>query len=1820
MDLEERDLAALEERLYSSIHHAYENPQSVFDPASVTPSTTARVVSRNAVINNGSGTLPANMKRYWAGSAVPSYGDRGAPYPGNKPQTGVAPKPSSPAATAPGNVSEGGSTEVTKMFITPYQSLLGNMGDPPPVESPSVPVESAHQSTPAIVAPAAKHIPQKDPGLQLKKKKQTKQPLLAVEKKLANLTKLINKDRKQEAAQTMEVKKAKAKKMRHRKQQQQIVAEIILNSSDDEVSKPRPARKERSSAPVPLSDDETDEVIIIPTPPPPQICIDCSDEEEERPPPSVQFALPKSQKKKKKKPTSFSPRCLSPSNSSIMSDDFIGQHDRSRLNDSFTESIPNDDELECSVEGAPRPGASGKGKKSAPEARQERVPSISSEDTVCTSSETTDQEKRPQETEKGSASKTQSQQCNESSTKGKKDSATNTKKTPSKVKASKAVPASPNIVAAAVSPSVAKNNTNSNKAVATGSNDTTSIAKPQGKTKARSKSPLTLVLEAARKHFEMEPKQPRDGSTKKTKSKKDSSVQKEPAATAGTATEEVASECAVNEPVPSKSTAGPKGKKKKNLTTIAPVDDVVSSESDYDIARPVSKASTPKGPPGKKSRRSASNFFEQMGDVSSESDYDESFLQEEKGNEKHKQAKESKKRLGRKRKQYNSETYSDEDFACLLTDIVRAVSDTEDEEDEDDNDDDADGDVAALLANEGKTGTKAADTVATSKKRKQNSLTEQQTPSKAARNPKKKKKLNEQPPAATSEELPADQEQPEVVVVKKKKKQKEPKASAKKRLAGSGCSTPEVQAVCLEQSSTNTPAQRSKDLMEEDSRAVNSATSEPDQIQIIADSDVDGDDDDDDLRIIDNSFNGRSSVASGGSCSSKAPPVGPDCAWNDEMKQFYNTSWADEDLNLKSILRQMPRDSRHWYLLLKDRYPDPPRKEIICSNCGERGHVRFKCRNAPKLVTCYMCGEQGHREPRCPKTICLNCGAKTRNFVRGCKTCARDADTICFSCGVRGHTQRSCPDLWRRYHSTIEDNVPLKEDFVKNPKARWCCVCCRHGHQAHKCNDARRIFGHPIPNTSVSSYLPAYRGEYNRSSKRQTEEQQRRLALDPTARYNLLSSDANECELNLSEMTQNENGFYYNFLRTTGLLEKYEKRPSVDDVVEVVEQQQQQQQQEEAPPEVKQENDEVLLIESSPPAEPVVSQQDQNEIEQPKEEEMSPQVTPAPCNQTDSQRAALTIVEENSNYSFSEFHTEEEKQPEVACETSGGGITSRPSEDRTSANINSSQGQQAALSLDFIPLSTEPEVPDLFTLPPLPPRPPRPQRPPLPILPTAEQASLSSPQPTPEPPANAIVRAAEPDRSIMPKAGEPVETDAKVVLSKDHAKVLLSLKGSEFLNEAGQRYNVRLSITFESVGNMLQIHGTTEAQDRFHEELVRYLSDGTQQPVIADDNNIEYNNCPKLSNKLAKYIRGHLKQLVSSQHLPMSKLLENWSNATQATIARHRRKLNILLFGVYGMREGRKYLNVLRTQLALCLQTKPRDSEVSQAQRDTVNEAIRYIFTGYDHKDYLTLAEEFEELEHSNKLRRITFFDLEVQQRPLKADAVNKNKTCCKRPTQHAADYHYLKFIETLKKQPQKKQNKSPIVKKDAKKPRTRSNSIAEKRAQLDWNHHQEQHEEQRFNQEEHQANEYIDTDTTMHHHDEGDRSYADDFIMNTYADQQIDSDRLDQLDSSTRHVQESDWMANGSNYQQQQQLQQQDFPQHSNEWYDDRDQNRWTVFDSTPPQTEHRFQWFGQSNDVGPSGPSGAFPANVARLTEWDNTLREQELSQLERLQNMLR
>ena len=43
-----------------------------------------------------------------------------------------------------------------------------------------------------------------------------------------------------------------------------------------------------------------------------------------------------------------------------------------------------------------------------------------------------------------------------------------------------------------------------------------------------------------------------------------------------------------------------------------------------------------------------------------------------------------------------------------------------------------------------------------------------------------------------------------------------------------------------------------------------------------------------------------------------------------------------------------------------------PKSNIICGNCGVRGHVRSECQR-PRIV-CYGCGKDGHIKPDCPNT------------------------------------------------------------------------------------------------------------------------------------------------------------------------------------------------------------------------------------------------------------------------------------------------------------------------------------------------------------------------------------------------------------------------------------------------------------------------------------------------------------------------------------------------------------------------------------------------------------------------------------------------------------------------------------------------------------------------------------------------------------------------------------------------------------------------------------------------------------------------------------
>lgn len=114
---------------------------------------------------------------------------------------------------------------------------------------------------------------------------------------------------------------------------------------------------------------------------------------------------------------------------------------------------------------------------------------------------------------------------------------------------------------------------------------------------------------------------------------------------------------------------------------------------------------------------------------------------------------------------------------------------------------------------------------------------------------------------------------------------------------------------------------------------------------------------------------------------------------------------------------------REWPIANNDRVRMfDPQVRARCLNCNEFGHMKSKCKRPRKKLICYMCGEEGHRETRCTNTICLRCGKPNRIFSSGCNDCNRLSKKVCPLCKFRGHDIDTCPDKWRRYHSTVSED------------------------------------------------------------------------------------------------------------------------------------------------------------------------------------------------------------------------------------------------------------------------------------------------------------------------------------------------------------------------------------------------------------------------------------------------------------------------------------------------------------------------------------------------------------------------------------------------------------------------------------------------------------------------------------------------------------------------------------------------------------------------------------------------------------------------------
>ncbi|CAH0592810.1 unnamed protein product [Chrysodeixis includens] len=193
-----------------------------------------------------------------------------------------------------------------------------------------------------------------------------------------------------------------------------------------------------------------------------------------------------------------------------------------------------------------------------------------------------------------------------------------------------------------------------------------------------------------------------------------------------------------------------------------------------------------------------------------------------------------------------------------------------------------------------------------------------------------------------------------------------------------------------------------------------------------------------------------------------------------EMEKFYNESWGGENFNHREIQKSMSRDKSLWVIDPKDRMPSLVKRKVTCNYCNRVGHRDDTCRLKPPV--CYMCGSTGHYEPRCPKKICVNCGSPNQMYTSMCRNCCNWGSITCSECGQSGHPASHCPDLWRRYHNTLDTNTALERCTTsKKQQQLYCSGCTRRGHLVHACRVALPFSGLPLNSPYVCCYRAVLR-------------------------------------------------------------------------------------------------------------------------------------------------------------------------------------------------------------------------------------------------------------------------------------------------------------------------------------------------------------------------------------------------------------------------------------------------------------------------------------------------------------------------------------------------------------------------------------------------------------------------------------------------------------------------------------------------------------------------------------------------------------------------
>lgn len=237
-----------------------------------------------------------------------------------------------------------------------------------------------------------------------------------------------------------------------------------------------------------------------------------------------------------------------------------------------------------------------------------------------------------------------------------------------------------------------------------------------------------------------------------------------------------------------------------------------------------------------------------------------------------------------------------------------------------------------------------------------------------------------------------------------------------------------------------------------------------------------------------------------------------------------------------------------------------------------------------------------------------------------------------------------------------------------------------------------------------------------------------------------------------------------------------------------------------------------------------------------------------------------------------------------------------------------------------------------------------------------------------------------PARSPSPVSADSTtaneNSDATIHLMKHHCKHLLTERGNRFLRESESTWNVSVRLEWRDFGNILIVNGIASNQQSFHNDLKAFFDSFEIQNQPAKLSVSQ--SLPKNRDALIKYIRNQIailnSPLCNAKHLVdvpniFRRIRFQEKNPSKANLKKNvnlRKQLNMVLFGRFGLSDGKIHLNALQDGLRRLINYNSMN--VPMEMRLEIGKHIDYIFSGNDHTNYENVIDHFMQLKRDNRL------------------------------------------------------------------------------------------------------------------------------------------------------------------------------------------------------------------------------------------------------------